>query len=384
MEEADVSRDDPTLAFGTASLLNDISSDLIAPIWPTFLTTQLLLSPFQVLVVDGMALTITSLSKLGAGYASDRLRRRKPFITVGYFLSMLSRVGFLITYGFYQILFWKSMDRMGKMRGPPRDAMIATALPEERRGGAFGILRAMDSAGAVIGAVLAYFLFAFLDYTGIILLSIIPGIGSVILVVALIKDEPGKNVFKGVSFRGLDRNLKLFLVASVLFSLGTYSYSFLMLFSSGFGYAEAQLPLLYILFTIVYTLSAYPFGKASDSIGRKPILAIAFLLLVLTSGWAFLVHDWLTVLPLFIFFGLLNGALDPVQTSLVTDLVEEERRSSVIGAFQTAIGISALPAGTIIGFLWEEFGALIAFQYSLVLGLLALMILALVTTRKKD
>ncbi|NHJ14681.1 MAG: MFS transporter, partial [Candidatus Thorarchaeota archaeon] len=363
MEELDTSKDDPTLVFGTASLLNDVSSDLIAPIWPTFLTTQLLLSPFQVLVVDGMALTVTSLSKLGAGYASDKLRKRKPFITAGYVLSMFSRVGFLIAYGFYQILFWKSMDRLGKIRGPPRDAMLATSVAENRRGRAFGVLRAMDSAGAVIGAVLTYYLFVFLNYTGIILLSVIPAIGSVILIAALIRDEPGKNVFKGVSFRGLDRNLKIFLVASVLFV------------SSGFGYAETQLPLLYILFTVVYTLSAYPFGRASDSVGRKPILVIAFLLLAFTSGWAFFVSDWLTVLPLFVFFGLLNGALDPVQTSLIADLVEEERRSSIIGAFQTAIGISALPAGIIIGFLWEGFGALIAFQYSLALGLMALAIL---------
>ncbi|MGY5875255.1 MAG: MFS transporter [Candidatus Thorarchaeota archaeon] len=374
----------PVLVFGTASFLNDAGSDMIAPIWPTFLTNIVGLNVFEVGVVDGLALAITSLSKLGAGYASDRTGKRKAFITLGYILSMIGRIGFLISYGFYQILFWKSADRLGKIRGPPRDAIVAAEAGEKKRGGAFGILRALDTAGAVLGAVITFLLFGYLGYYGIILLAAIPGVGAVIVIAILIKEKRGKDVFKGVTFRGLDKNLKLFFFASILFALGTYSYSFLMLYSSGFGYSEATLPLLYILFTLVYAASSYPFGRASDSVGRKPILLLAFSFLILTSLWVNVVNDPLTVIPLFILFGLMNGALDPVQTSLVSDLVEEERRASIIGAFQLATGLTALPAGIIMGFLWESYEALIAFQFSFIMAAIAIVVLWFVKTKQKN
>ena len=146
----------PAHVFGAASFLNDTGSDMIAPIWPTFLTTQLGLTQGQVQMVDGLALMITSLSKLGAGYASDRSGKRKFFITLGYSLSMLARIGFVLAtyaYQFFQIVAWKSMDRLGKMRGPPRDAIVAGHVTEKERGRAFGILRALDTAGAVLGTI---------------------------------------------------------------------------------------------------------------------------------------------------------------------------------------------------------------------------------------
>jgi MFS family permease len=385
-EDEDIQRD-PALVFGTASLLNDTGSDMIAPIWPTFLTTQLGLTEGHVLIVDGIALTVTSLSKLGAGYASDRTGKRKAFITLGYTLSMVARIGFILAtyaYQLFQIVLWKSLDRMGKMRGPPRDAIVAGHVKEKRRGRAFGMLRALDTAGAAIGTIITFFLFDFFGYTGIILLAVIPSIGSVIVVSVLIKETRGKNVFKGVTFRGLNRNLKLFLLASILFALATFSYSLLILLSDNLGFSVPQQTLLYLLFTLVYAASAYPFGWMSDKIGRKTVMAIAFLSLVLTSVWIYLIFDPLIVIPMFIFFGLMNGALDPVQTSFVADLVEEERRASIIGAFQMAVGISALPAGIVIGYLWDSYAPAIAFQYSIILTLFALLILSLVGTKRSD
>ena len=374
----------PAFVFGAASFLNDAGSDMIAPIWPSFLTTQLGLSAGQVQMVDGLALMITSLSKLGAGFASDRSGKRKSFITLGYTLSSLARIGFVLAmfgYQYLQIVFWKSMDRLGKMRGPPRDAIVAGHSSEKDRGKAFGFLRALDTAGAVIGTIITFLLFQYLGYTGIILLAVIPSIGSVMVVSIYIKEKRGRDIFKGVSLRGLDSNLKIFLTASVLFALATFSYSLLILLSAGFGYDVPKQTLLYLLFTTVYAASAYPFGRLSDSVGRKPVLIVAFLFLIMTALWANLFTiDMLTIIPLFIFFGLMNGALDPVQTSFVADLVEEERRASIIGAFQMAIGIAAFPAGLIIGYLWDTISPFWTFQYSIVLSFVALILLLLIKT----
>lgn len=375
----------PALVFGAASFLNDTGSDMIAPIWPTFLTSQLGLTQGHVQIVDGLALTITSLSKLGAGYASDRTGKRKVFVTVGYCLSMFARLGFILAiyaYQFFQIVLWKSLDRLGKMRGPPRDAIVAGHVTEEKRGSAFGTLRALDTAGAVLGTIITLLLFQSVGYIGIILLAAIPTAGSVIVVVTLVKERRGKNVFKGITFRGLDRNLKLFLVASVLFALATFSYSLLILYSSNLGFTVEQQTLLYLLFTVVYASSAYPFGWLSDKMGRKMVMAMAFMFLILTSAWVYLVTVQFMIIPMFLFFGLMNGALDPVQTSFVADLVEEERRASIIGAFQMAVGISAFPAGLVFGYLWDTYAPVVAFQYSIILSLIALLILSLVKTKK--
>lgn len=338
----------------------------------------------QVQIVDGLALTITSLSKLGAGYASDRTGRRKTFITLGYTLSSLSRLGFLIVtffaYKFQHLVFWKSMDRLGKMRGPPRDAIVAGHAAEKSRGKSFGILRSLDTAGAVLGTFITFLLFGYLGYAGIILLACLPSIGAVIVVTVLVKEKRGKDVFKGVSFRGLNRNLKIFLAASIVIALATFSYSLLILLANDLGFSVPEQTLLYLLFTIVYAVSAYPFGILSDRVGRKPVLALSFLFLIVTAGWIYLVADRLFLIPMFIFYGLMSGALDPVQTSFVSDLVEPERRASIIGAFQMSVGISAFPAGIVIGYLWDNFAPVVAFQYSMVLAFIGLILLLLIRT----
>ncbi len=382
-ENPDAAAEPQTVVFGAASLFNDAGSDMIAPIWPFFLQNYLGLSMLMIGFVDGLALAVTSLSMVAAGYFSDKWGKRKPFITGGYFLSMLSRIGFAFSSGFGSISFAKAMERAGKMRGPPRDAMVAGENKEKKRGRAFGILRAMDSTGAVLGASITFVLFWILGvgYIPIILLAAIPAALAVVVVAVFIKERRGKNVFKGVIFSGFNRNLKIFFVASTLFALATFSYSFLMIYARDY-YPEYEVLLLYIAFVLTDAVSTYPFARASDRFGRKPILVLGFAFLALTSTWAHLATSWLTVIPLFILFGLSVGALTPVQVTLVADLVQPERAASVLGAFQMVIGVAALPAGVIIGYLWQTFNPLVAFDFSMIFAFAAIFLMSLIKVGK--
>ncbi|NWF97212.1 MAG: MFS transporter [Candidatus Thorarchaeota archaeon] len=379
---------DPVRAFGAASFLNDTGSDMISAVWPNYLKTYLGLPFVFVLAIDGLAQTVTALAKVSAGYASDRTGRRKPFIIAGYSMASISRLGFALSTvfspGLFQAAALKTMDRLGKIRGPPRDAIVADCAEKRHRGRSFGFLRAMDTAGALFGSILAVLLFGTLGYAGIFLLATIPSLFSVLIVLRFIRDKRGRDVFKGISFRNLDKNLKILLLASLLLAMATYSYSFIILFAGGLGWDEAQAPLLYVLFNLVYAGSALPFGAASDKYGRKSILLTAAVLLVLTSLWSNVATNMLMVLPMLVFFGLVNGALDPVQTTFVADLVEPERRGTIIGGFQMAIGLAALPGGVIIGYIADAYSLVTAFHYSVVLTMAAIVLLLLVRSQKVE
>ena len=369
--------------FAAASFLNDLGSDIIYPIWPLFVTTVLNANMAALGFLDGLGEALVSFSQAGSGYLSDRLKKRKIFIWIGYLFGSLSRLGYGISSVWTHLIPFRMMDRLGKIRSAPRDATVADVSTDETRGKNFGILRTMDHLGAVVGILICIGLVRVLEIRILFALAAFPSLVSALLIIQFIKEKRPDQIKsrKGILFKDLSQNFRLFLLLSSLFALGAFSYSFLLMYAYRFGFNPTFVPVLYLIFTISSSFFSYPSGKLSDKIGRKPVLMLSFLLWagVCVSFLAFRNH--LIIILTFVLYGMHKGALEPVQKTLVSELAPSEFRASCLGGFQMVVGLCALPASLIAGALWEILGMLAPFYLSLALALIACILLVFVRER---
>jgi len=364
--------------FAIASFLNDFGSDIIYPIWPLFVTSFLGVDMVILGFIDGLGDAIVSISQAISGYLSDRFGKRKIFIWSGYVFGSLSRVGYALSKTWLWLIPFKILDRSGKMRGAPRDAMVADASTDENRGRNFGLLRAMDNLGAVCGIITSILLLSFLGYQNLFLLAALPSLIGASLVFILIKERRTEAIYRGLSLKDLDINFQLFLLLSSIFALGNFSYSFLLVYSKNFGFEMAFTPALYLIFTVVASLMSLPFGRAADKFGRKPILTLAFLFFGLMCLGFIFVNSLFLIILLFVLYGLYRAALEPVQKTFISELSPTRYRASTIGAFQMITGLISLPAGIIAGLLWESIGPWAPFSFSLSLSIVSLILLVFI------
>jgi MFS family permease len=363
-------------AFSAASFLNDLGSDMIFPIWPLFVTALPGANMAILGLIDGLGDAIVSLSQAGSGYLSDRAGKRKVFIWTGYLFGSLSRVGYALSRVWQHLIPFRMLDRSGKIRGAPRDAIVADVSTERNRGRNFGLLRAMDNLGAVCGVITCIVLFNLLGwgYTSIFLLASIPSLISALVVLLLIKERKIKGIYKGLTLGDLSGNLKLFLFLSAVFALGSFSYSFLLVYAQDLGFETGFIPMLYLLFTAVASVMSLPFGKLADKVGRRAVLVLSYTLFgVMCLGFVY-VGSFEGVIGLFVLYGLHRAAAEPVQRAFVSELSPLRYRASILGVFQLIVGLCALPASLIAGVLWETFAKFAPFVFSLSLTLLAIVL----------
>lgn len=377
------SAEDKNLVVGTfsaASFLNDFGSDMIFPIWPIFVTSVLGADMAILGLIDGLGDALVSLSQAGSGYLSDRVRRRKIFIWTGYLFGSLSRVGYALSRVWQHLIPFKILDRSGKFRGAPRDAIVADVSTKQNRGRNFGLLRAMDNLGAVCGISATIFLFNYLGwgYSSIFLVAAIPSLISALLVFLLIKERKVGGIYKGLSVKDLSGNLKLFLFLSAVFALGSFSYSFLLVYAKELGFETGFVPILYLIFTAVASVMSLPFGKLADKFGRRAIVVLSYSLFGLMCLGFIYVESFEGVVLLFILYGLHRGAADPVQRAFVSELSPTEYRASILGGFQLIVGLCALPASIIAGILWETLEKSAPFLFSLLLTIMAIIMMVFV------
>ncbi len=361
-----------------ASFLNDFGSDMIYPIWPLFVTTILGANMAVLGLIDGLGEAIVSLSQAGSGYLSDRLRKRKVFIWTGYLFGATSRIGYALSTLWQHLIPFRILDRSGKIRGSPRDAIVADVSTKENRGRNFGLLRAMDNLGAVSGILTCILLFGYLGYKNLFFLASVPSLISVALVLVFIKERKTERIYKGLSLKDLTPNFKLFLLLSALFALGSFSYSFLLVYAKEFGFEESATIFLYLEFTAVASIMSFPFGKLADKLKRKTVLILSYVLFGLMCFGFIYVKTYLGIIMLFAAYGLHKAAIDPVQRTLVSELSPAEYRASTLGAFQMVTGLCALPASLLAGLLWVNFEKFAPFYFSLSLTALATILMLFV------
>ncbi len=373
---------------GLVSLFTDLSSQMVFPLLPLFMTSVLGAGAMMVGLVEGGAEAVASIIKAFSGMWSDRLRRRKPFIVAGYALSALAKPLFAVVGSVGGVLGIRLTERIGKgLRNAPRDALVAESVDQDKRGKAFGFHRAMDGVGSVLGALAAFLLLPLLGFRNLFLVAIIPGIIAIFFTLLIIEKrkngtkETGQAEVKKqkISFRGLPANLKLYIFTTAVFTLGHFGYAFLLLRAKDVGLADVRAILFYAIFYIVYTIVSIPAGALSDRVGRKPVLMFCYPFFGLISILLMLSATPWMVLTCFVLYGVFYGMIDGVQRAFVADLAPPGLKATSLGAFHSAIGLAALPGGLISGILWQQISPSATFAFGAAMSVVGLILLAFVT-----
>ncbi|HUT31249.1 MAG TPA: MFS transporter [Sedimentisphaerales bacterium] len=371
---------------GIVSFLNDLSSEMIMPILPMFITS-LGGTGLVVGLLGGLRDSVSSILQVLCGYWSDRTGRRKVFVWSGYLTSAIFKLTLSISRAYPAAVVSASLERVGKgLRTAPRDAIIAESMPGER-GKGFGIHRALDSSGAILGSIIAFLLLWLLnlEYRHIILIAAIIGFASLIIV-RFVKDTGAQrqNITLKIGLASLPKPLRLFIVISAVFALGNFSYMFFIMRAQQVfaGEASVAIPiLLYVLFNIFYAFFAIPLGALSDRIGRQGVLILGYGLFALTC-FGFAVFSSLAALVvLFALYGVAYAAIDGSQRAFVSDLSAPSLKATALGTFHTTIGISALASGLAAGLLWQKVGPHATFIYGGVAASLSALLLAVFIRR---
>ncbi len=366
--------------FATASFLNDTGHYLITVIWPIFLTSVLGASTTFLGLVDGLGDSLASISQAVSGVISDRTKKRKIFIWIGYLGAALGRVIYFFSQTPWQFIPGKILDRGGKMRDAPRDAIVADIKKHGSRATAFGALRAADRIGAFAGLMASMVLIGYFTYRQLFLIAAIPSFIGSLLIVFLIRDTrdgAGRRTVS-LSLKSAGRDLRLLTIASLIFTLGAFSDSFYILAAKSGGFSVELVTLLYAVFLITAALSAIPFGKLADKKNRRVVIMISYFFFMITNFFFIAFNSFIGLLFAFLFYGLFYGAYRGNIKTLVADLSPRDVRASLIGTFGMLTGLVALPASLIAGFLWQAVDLKAPFVLAVFLSLISLLVISLV------
>lgn len=370
---------------GLVSFFADISSEMVYPLIPLYLTAAFGATPVLVGIVEGIAESIASLLKVYSGYISDRYNRKKPLAFLGYASGLLYKLALLFAGSWLGILGARVIDRFGKgIRTAPRDVMVADSADAARMGQAFGIHKALDMAGSAIGILIAYLIVLNVGnsaYKEVFAFSIIPVLFALVMF-AFVQEKrekrdpkPRERLWKNA--RQLDRNLKLYLTVAFIFSLGNSSNAFLLLRANEIGFTSAEVILLYFIYNITAAVIAIPFGKLSDRIGRKKLLIAGYAIFALVYfGFAFATAKWVIV-AMFVLYGLYTAMVTGVERAFIAEIAPPQWKGTMLGLLSTLVGIALLPASVIAGVLWNTVGSFAPFASGALLSLTAAVLLGI-------
>ncbi len=357
-----------TFLLALSSLFADISTEMIVPVLPIFLTQTLKVSASVLGLVEGIAGATQNITQGLAGSLSDKLQHRKPIALLGYLFAAIGKPLMGVSMMWQGVLFGRLVDRLGAgTRSAPRDALIASSVAEQDRGRAFGLEGAGDNAGAFLGPLLAVLLFAVwrLPIRWLFYLAVIPGLLA-FLMVLFVRERPGKSAAKSKIDVGLSSFPKAywkFLLATALFGIGNSSNAFLILETKDTGASLSTTILIYAGFNLVAALVSYPAGFLSDRLGRRNLLVLSIMIFFITYLGFATTHNVAIIGVLFVFYGLYQGIIRSVGKALASDYVSSRLRAGAIGWYNTTIGVSSLAASLVAGRLWDTVGHAAVFIY---------------------
>jgi len=378
---AGVSKNTVLLAF--TSLFADISTEMLYPVLPVFLTQTLHASGSIVGLVEGIAQATQNIVQGFSGWLSDKLQQRKSLALAGYVLSAVAKplIGFARAWP--DVLGARFLDRLGAgFRSAPRDALIASSVAEENRGRAFGLEGIGDNLGAFFGPLLAIVLLISLhiDIRWIFYLAIVPGLLAVCMIL-LVRERPVPVAAKSkidVNLRQFPQIYWKYLLVTALFGIGNSSNSFLILQTRGIGASLEVTILIYAGFNLVAALISYPAGFFSDRWGRRSVLLLAFIIFFVTYLGFARAKSVVLIATLFVAYGLFQGVFRSVGKAFASDFVPEHLRASGVGWYSTTVGLLELEASVVAGLLWDRIGHAAVFYYGAVfavVGSIGLLVL---------
>ncbi|MGE5707429.1 MAG: MFS transporter [Bacteroidota bacterium] len=365
-----------TFVLGWVSFFNDIASEIIYPLLPLFLSSVLGADKALIGLIEGIAESTASLLKLVSGWLADRTGRNKLLATLGYGASAIGRPLYALVTASWQVLGLRFLDRVGKgLRTAPRDVMIAESTAPEAMGRAFGFHRSLDTLGAVVGPGLAIWLMAIFHqhFQSVFLAATIPGFIALFLLF-FVRDAHRSEArpLHPLRWGAFGSSFRLFIVASFVFALGNSSNAFLILRTQNLGVGVGLVPVVYLLYNFVYSLTAFPAGILADRLGRGRVLLSGYLVFALIYlGFALANQPW-QAWVLFAGYGLYSGITDGIGRAWIKEISPDTLRGSAFGIYDFAVGLAALPASLLAGAIWDHWGASTTFLVDAGLALAAI------------
>jgi len=367
-------------ALGFVSFFTDMSSEMVFSLLPAFLLGLPGSSRAILGLIEGTAEALSYALRAVSGIFSDKFRKRKIFVLVGYALSNAIKPLFAVARAPLDVLLIRVTDRVGKgIRTSPRDALLCESVSEKRRGAAFGLHRALDQAGAIVGPLIAsvamvLFGFAMRD---IFWLSLIPGAIALFIILFLVKERAAQLTCEFRLLEGLKSALggkfSLLLVIVSIFSLGAFNFSFVLLNAQEAGIADSVIPLVYAVVNLAHAAIAIPAGVLSDRVGKEKVMVLGYCIFLSAAVMLLLPANVYAALLFAVLFGAYAGVVETVQRALIPDYVGEKLRGTAYGLYYLIVGSTFFVSNSVVGTLWEFFGSSVASVYSISLSAFAIV-----------
>jgi len=372
---------------GLTSFLTDTSVKMVYSVMPMFLMS-LGASKTSLALIEGIAESTASLVKAFSGFWSDRIGKNKPFMLIGYGLSALIIPLYTFVVSPMQVLYLRFVERFGKgIRTAPRDSLIAGSVTNGETGRSFGLQKAMDNSGAIVGPLAAFVLLIFFpeNYRLIFLLAGIPAVLSILVIILGIKEakRDQESLFKKFHFKDFPAKFYLFLVIVFVFTLGNSTDALLMVKANEVGVKVAFIPLVYMITSIVAVLFAIPVGSLSDRIGKEKILIAGYLIYAIVYyGFGVTSHAG-AIVALFAMYGLYSAATDGIQKAFISDITDKNRQGTGLGIYNALLGITLLPASLIAGVLYDKVNSRVPFYFGAAMALVSAVLMIFFVRRRK-